>query len=59
MIRVDLDKISGDPFKKSKAISWCYEKYGPALDEKWNLRDLRYLEFSNERDATLFILKWS
>ena len=59
MTVVDLDNIGVKQIDKSKLINWCYDKYGPASEKRWNLCDLRYVHFANDRDATLFILTWS
>ena len=41
-----------------KAINWLFETFGPAGD-RWSMRNLTYIDFKKDRDATLFILHWS
>jgi hypothetical protein len=38
-------------------IQWLEKHYGPAGD-RWALRDLTYVDFRKDRDATLFLLHW-
>jgi hypothetical protein len=59
MTVVDLDKIGLDTHHRILAMNWCYETYGTTVDGRWNLRDLRYVDFQSSKDATFFILKWS
>lgn len=56
MTRVNLAKIkTNDP---RKAIDWLIQTWGP-MGDRWFLRDLSYVEFRKERDATLFLIHWS
>lgn len=59
---VDLGQIAqfkNDPQRdRREAINWLYETYGPAGD-RWTLKDLTYVEFRKDRDADLFVLRWS
>lgn len=40
------------------AVKWLSEVYGVDTN-RWRLRDLAYVDFRKERDATLFLLNWS
>lgn len=55
MTVVNLNKLKvNDP---RKAINWLLETWGPAGD-RWTLKDLSYVEFRKDRDATLFLVHW-
>lgn len=56
MTRVDLNKIKTNDARN--AINWLLKTWGPQGD-RWVLRDLSYVEFRKDRDATLFLLHWS
>lgn len=56
MIRVNLSKIKTNDARK--AINWLIQTWGPCGD-RWTLKDLSYVEFRKDRDATLFLLHWS
>lgn len=56
MTKVDLNKIKTNDSRK--AINWLLQTYGPSGD-RWTLKDLSYVEFRKDRDATLFLLHWS
>lgn len=56
MTKVDLNKIKTKDI--SKAVNWLLQTFGPCGD-RWTLKDLSYLEFRKDRDATLFLLHWS
>lgn len=56
MIRVNLGNIKTNDTRK--AINWLIETWGP-MGDRWTLKDLSYVEFRKERDATLFLLHWS
>lgn len=58
MTKVDLDKIGVDIDHRREAILWLLDKYGPAGDA-WTVDKLTYVKFENDRDATLFILRWA
>ena len=56
MTKVDLSKIkTNDP---RKAVNWLLQTFGPCGD-RWTLKDLSYVEFRKDRDATLFLIHWS
>lgn len=59
MTTIDLQDISLEIPRRWRAIEWLEKKYGPMNEGHWKIHNLRYLTFKNERDATLFILKWS
>ncbi len=40
------------------ALRWLAETI-PYSERRWHLRDLCYVEFVNETDATFFRLRWS
>lgn len=56
MIRVNLRNIKANDTRK--AIDWLIKTWGP-MGDRWTLKDLSYVEFRKERDATLFLLHWS
>lgn len=56
MTRVNLTRIKTNDARK--AINWLVETFGPAGD-RWTLKDLSYVDFRKERDATLFLIHWS
>jgi hypothetical protein len=56
MTKVNLNNINTNDVRK--AINWLYETWGPAGD-RWTLKDLTYVEFRKERDATLFLIHWT
>lgn len=56
MTRVNLSNLRTNDTRK--AINWLVETWGPAGD-RWTLKDLSYVEFRKDRDATLFLLHWS
>lgn len=39
-------------------LDWVVNTYGPT-GERWHIKDLRYLVFNREKDATMFLLYWS
>ena len=59
MTIVDLDQIGVGTTQRITAMHWCYDTYGPTSTGRWNMRELKYFEFQNSKDATIFILKWS
>jgi hypothetical protein len=58
MTVVNLNNIGKDLGQKLLALEWLIENLGPA-GERWTFKDLTYVTFKKDRDATLFILKWS
>lgn len=58
MTVVNLDHIGVEIPHRRKAVMWLYDKYGPAGDI-WDIDKLTYVRFKNDRDATLFILRWT
>ena len=56
MVRVNLSTIKTNDARK--AINWLLETWGP-MGDRWVLKDLSYVEFRKDRDATLFLLHWS
>lgn len=52
----------GDWWEDKEAMeSWCSEKFGPHNknynNPRW-CRDSFYFKFKNEKDATMFVLRW-
>ena len=39
-------------------LDWIVKTYGPA-GERWRIKDLQYLVFDRDKDATMFLLYWS
>lgn len=39
----------------TRSIFWCNDVFE---ENTWKLVDLRYLEFDNQQDAALYLLKW-
>jgi hypothetical protein len=58
MTTVNLDHIGVEIPHRREAVMWLYNKYGPAGDV-WDIDQLTYVRFKNDRDATYFILRWS
>lgn len=58
MTEVDLTTFRGAE-RGREAVNWLYGKYGPTIEGRWCIKDLRYIVFENPKDATYFILKWS
>lgn len=58
MTEVDLTTFR-DAERGREAVNWLYGKYGPTIEGRWCIKDLRYIVFENQKDATYFILKWS
>jgi len=56
MIKVDLNRINTNDSRK--AINWLIQTFGPN-GQRWTLKNLSYVEFQKDRDATLFLLHWS
>lgn len=53
-------KIRNLPINKLEEVcEWCVERYGPTSENRWRFEGLEYLVFDNEKDVTLFLLKWS
>jgi hypothetical protein len=44
--------------KGYEAVRWLCDTYGPGTD-RWIIRDLAYVDFRNDRDADLFLLRWA
>jgi hypothetical protein len=46
------------PYQKGyPAVKWLTDVYGTDTN-RWRLRELAYVDFRKERDATLFLLNW-
>jgi len=58
MTVVDLDNIGVKVEDRQVAIDWLFERYGPAGDE-WDIDELTYVIFADDKKATYFILRFS
>lgn len=58
MTVVNLNNIGSDLYHRVKALDWLSQTLGPSGD-RWTFKDLTYVTFKDDKDATLFILKWS
>ena len=59
-MEVDLNQIGSDVDHRKKAIRWVIKNYGPVSEGRWKIdRDLSCINFTDEKHATHFILKWS
>jgi hypothetical protein len=56
MIVVDLKKLRS---LDNKVFDWMIGQFGPAGQGRWRLVHLDYIEFTNDKDALLFTLRWS
>ncbi len=56
MIVVDLKKLRS---LDNKVFDWMIGQFGPANQGRWRLVHLDYIEFTNDKDALLFTLRWS
>lgn len=57
MTRVNLSNIKTNDTRK--AINWLIQTYGPH-GNRWSIgKDLNYVDFKKDRDATLFLIHWS
>ena len=45
------------PNKGYESVRWLTDVYGTDTN-RWKLRELAYVDFRKERDATLFLLNW-
>jgi hypothetical protein len=43
---------------RQQAVEWLYEHYGPAGTE-WDIDQLTYVTFENDKHATYFIMRFS
>lgn len=59
MTTIDLESIGLNKSQRLLAMHWCFKKFGSTANGRWNLRNLRYVDFKFSKDATFFILKWS
>jgi hypothetical protein len=58
MTPVDLNTIGYKDKDAWPAIKWLLQTHGPA-GGKWKLNGVNRVEFANEKEALLFILRWS
>lgn len=49
-----------DIFPNEKVYTWCIEQFGPPLYDSWSrwCCEFNTFRFRDERDYTLFLLKW-
>lgn len=56
MNQLDLLKIK-NPLR---LIDWLVDSWGvPSITGRWNIRELRFIDFKNDSDFTFIILKWT
>ena len=53
-----IDLRSSNAKVNFNAVEWLIRTFGPPGD-RWKLRDLTYIDFRKDRDATLFLLNWT
>ena len=58
MTVVNLDHIGLEVKHRRAAVEWLCNRYGPA-GNIWNIEQLTYVKFKNDKDAIFFVLKWS
>lgn len=58
MITVNLDYIGIKVEDRVDAIWWLVERYGPA-GKDWEIDQLTYVKFKNDKHATHFVLRFS
>jgi len=58
MTVVDLDNIGVKVEDRQAAIDWLFKRYGPAGDE-WDIDELTYVIFADDKKATYFIMRFS
>lgn len=44
--------------KGYEAVRWLCDTYGTNT-KRWVIRELAYVDFFNDRDADLFLLRWA
>jgi len=55
----ELRKFKNNPhLDRRQAVNWLLERLGPCGD-RWNMKELKYIEFRKDRDADLFLLTWT
>lgn len=57
MTEVDLEYVGAR--EALDMLEWLLERYGDIEQGRWNLKDLRYVQFAKDSDATFFLLYWS
>lgn len=58
MTSVDLSTIGYREQDPWPALKWLMQTHGPA-GKRWKLNGVNYVEFKSEREALMFILRWS
>lgn len=58
MTVVDLDYIGVKVEDRRKAVEWLFDKYGPAGNE-WEIDQLTYVKFVDDKKATYFVMRFS
>lgn len=59
MTVVNLDYIGMDIPDRQRAVEWLYEQYGPAGQGEWEIYQLTYVTFADDKKATYFTLRFS
>jgi|688.fasta_scaffold13361_19 hypothetical protein len=56
MKTVDLNQFD----RPMEIFTWMCTHWGPpGLNDRWDLRELTYLDLTNESDLTFLLLKWN
>lgn len=56
MISIDLYQLD----RPHAVIVWMVETWGHPSDEgRWNIKDLQFIEFAKDSDATFILLKYN
>jgi hypothetical protein len=62
MTSVDLGRLSqykeDGRYDRNLALNWLFDNFGP-MGERWMLRELTYVDFARDKDATMFLMRWS
>jgi hypothetical protein len=59
MTQIDLNHIGLTIPHRWEAIKWLEKNYGTMDKGFWKISNLQYVEFKEDKHATLFLLKWS
>ena len=60
MTRVNIDSIGTTFEERLHALEWLRTRYGPAGSEwEWEIDQLAYITFKNDKHATHFIMRFS
>lgn len=59
MTEIDLQHIGLSIPYRWEALKWIENNYGTVDQGNWEIVDLRYVKFKEDKHATLFILRWT